>query len=113
MINTIGNIWNNLIEWFKDRSDRNQLVYNFNYMAREAFVQGIAPRIQALVGRALSKDEMMQIGQVVLADSLLVRRLVALGWDTLEVCDDIGVYGCRWKLIDHAHIGLMLNQNNM
>ena len=43
MINTIGNIWNNLIEWFKDRSDRNQLVYNFNYMAREAFVQGIAP----------------------------------------------------------------------
>ena len=28
MINTIGNIWNNLIEWFKDRSDRNQLVYN-------------------------------------------------------------------------------------
>ena len=139
MINTIGNIWNNLIEWFKDRSDRNQLVYNFNYMAREAFVQGIAPtmlkasitkgvreyrhvfsnwmytgfRIQALVGRALSKHEMMQIGQVVLAESLLVRRLVALGWDTLEVCDDIGVYGCRWKLIDHAHIGLMLNQNNM
>ena len=42
MINTIGNIWNNLIEWFKDGSDRNQWVYNFNYMAREAFVQGLS-----------------------------------------------------------------------
>lgn len=139
MINTIGNIWNNLIEWFKDRSDRNQLVHNFNYMAREAFIRGLAPtllkasiskgvreyrhefsnwmytgfRIQALAGRALNKDEMIVIGQVVLADVILVRRLVALGWDTLEVCDDIGIYGCRWKLIDYAHIGLMLNQNNI
>lgn len=139
MINSIGNIWNNLIEWFKDRSDRNQLVYNFNYMAKEAFIRGVAPtllkvsiskgvseyrhefsnwmytgfRIQALSGRTLSKNEMIVIGQVVLADVTLVRRLIALGWDTLEVCDDIGDFGCRWKLMDHAHIGLMLNQNNI
>lgn len=139
MINTIGNIWNNLIEWFNDRSERNRLILNFNKMAQEAFVYGIAPtllkasvskgvpaykhkfsswmytgfRIQALTGRALSKEEMMVIGQVILADTTLVRRLIALGWDTLEVHDDTGIYGCRWKLIDYAQIGLMLNQTNI
>ena len=67
-------------------------------------------RIQALSGRSLSKEEMIFIGNVILADTELVRRLVVLGWDTLEVHDDVGRYGCRWKLIDYAKIGLMLDK---
>lgn len=125
------NIWDNIVEWFKDRSERGKLLRSFNEAARNAFIQGIAPtmlkasmsrgnkeyrhqfsawfntgfRIQALSGRALSKDEMIFIGQTVLHDEILVRRLIALGWDTLEIHDDTGVYGCRWKLIDYANLG--------
>lgn len=127
----LSNIWNDIIEWFSDRSERGKLVRSFNTSARDAFIQGTAPtllkasiskgnreyrhqfsawfntgfRIQALTGRALSKDEMMFIGQTVLHDELLVRRLIALGWDTLEIHDDTGIYGCRWKLMDYANIG--------
>ena len=134
----ILNIWNNLVEWFQDRSERNNLIRNFNGQARDAFVSGFVPtllkasiskgdssyrhqfsswlstgfRIQALSGRALSKEEMVQIGEVVLSDTVLVRRLVALGWDTLEVHDDTGRYGCRWKLIEYAQMGGVLNEYN-
>ena len=133
-----ANIWNNIVEWFRDRSERHRLVQNFNWSARDAFIRGEAPtmlrasiskgnsdyrhqfsawmntgfRIQALSGRSLSKDEMMFIGQTILHDTILVRRLIALGWDTLEVHDDAGIYGCRWKLIDYAQIGGMLNEYN-
>lgn len=129
-----ANTWNNIISWFSERSERNRLVRGFNQAAREAFVNGLAPtmlkasisrgkpkykhqfsawmntgfRIQALSGRRLSKGEMIVIGQVVLHDTGLVRRLVALGWDTLEIHDDTGVYGCRWKLIDYANMGGLL-----
>ena len=130
------NTWNIVIEWFKDRSERSRLVRDFNQASRDAFVSGVAPtllksslsrgesaykhqfsawintgfRIQALSGRSLSKEEMIFIGNVILADTELVRRLVVLGWDTLEVHDDVGRYGCRWKLIDYAKIGLMLDK---
>lgn len=124
------NSWNKIVEWFKDRSERGKLVRSFNEMARAAFVAGEAPtalkasisrgvsenkhtfsawintgfRIQALAGRALTKEEMVSIGQAVLSNELLVRRLIVLGWDTLEVHDDSGCYGCRWRLSDYAHI---------
>ncbi len=129
------NTWNRIIEWFKDRSERAKLVRSFNEAAREAFISGRAPtalkasiskgdssykhefsawfntgfRIQALAGRQLSKDEMIFIGNVILNNELLVRRLVVLGWDTLEVHDDHGVYGCKWKLSDYAQIGKYIN----
>lgn len=132
------NIWNNVLDWFNDRSERNSLVRSFNSAARKAFVLGLAPtmlkasiskgnseyrhqfsawintgfRIQALSGRSLSKDEMIVIGMVVLHDTALVRQLIALGWDTLEIHDDTGIYGCRWKLIDYANMGGALNEFN-
>ena len=43
-------------------------------------------------------QEMKAIGATILADSVLVRRLVVLGFDTLEVHDDIGMYGLKWQL---------------
>ena len=65
-------------------------------------------RITALAGQALSKEEMVVIGKVVLNNSELVRRLIVLGWDTLEVQSDKGYFGCQWKLIDYANMGLMI-----
>lgn len=131
---SLPNIWNNILAWFQDLSERNTLVRNFNMKAKEAFISGTMPtmlkcsiskgckdykhqfsawlytgfRIQALAGRALTRDETEAIGRVVLSDVSLVRRLVALGWDTLEVHSDNGRYGLRWKLIDYTNINYFL-----
>jgi|SRR5690554_2239010 len=123
----IGNFWNDIIDWFGDRSERSNLVRSFNNSAKNAFVTGVAPtllkarvskgnraykhqfsnwmytgfRIQAFAGRQLSKNELMKIAQVVMSDEALVRRLIVLGWDTLEVHTDGGNYGIRYQLKDH------------
>jgi hypothetical protein len=122
-----SNSWNNILDWFRDRSERSRLVRSFNESARNSFLDGVAPtllkaknskgersyrhqfsnwlntgyRIQAFTGRQLSREELMHIGKVILNDENLVRKLVVLGWDTLEVHGDKGTYGCRWKLKDH------------
>lgn len=122
----LSNTWNRIIEWFSDRSERNKLLRSFNNSAREAFIQGFAPtllkasiskgekkfrhqfsnwfnsgfRIQAFTGRPLTKNELLHIGEVILNDDVLVRRLIVLGWDTLEIHGDKGNYGCRWQLKD-------------
>jgi hypothetical protein len=123
----LDNLWNNVVEWFSDRSERAKLVRSFNESARKFFVSGVAPtllkasiskgessfkhqfsnwlnsgfRIQAFSGRVLTKEELMRIGKVILDDSILVRRLIVLGWDTLEIHGDQGQYGCRWQLKDY------------
>lgn len=123
----LDNAWNAIIDWFRDRSERNKLIRSFNESARDSFVAGIAPtllkakiskgessyrhqfsnwlntgfRIQAFTGRELSKDELIYIGKVILNDTVLVRRLIVLGWDTLEIHGDKGQYGCRWQLKDY------------
>lgn len=125
------NSWNRIVEWFKDRSERAKLVRSFNESARSAFISGLAPtalkasisrgcpeyrhefsawmntgfRIQALTGRQLDKAEIVIIGHVILSNETLVRRLVVLGWDTLEIHCDAGRYGCRWRLSEYANIG--------
>lgn len=121
------NAWNNIIDWFRDRSERAKLVRSFNESAKNSFISGIAPtllkasiskgessykhqfsnwlnsgyRIQAFTGRVLTKDELIYIGKVILADSVLVRKLIVLGFDTLEIHGDAGTYGCRWQLKDY------------
>ena len=80
----LDNTWNNILDWFRDRSERAKLVRSFNESARTSFVAGIAPtllkasiskgessykhqfsnwlntgfRIQAFTGRVLTKDEL-------------------------------------------------------
>ena len=128
---SIVNIWSRILEWFQDRQDRTRLIMGFNKAAREAFVQGVAPvqleariskgeraykhqfsnpfnsgfRIKAYAGQQLSKNDTINIGAVVLANDTLVRRLVVLGFDTLEVHSDVGNYGCRWQLHDYIMLG--------
>ena len=124
----IANIWNRIIEWFQDRKTRTQLVRSFNQSAREAFVQGLVPvileasiskgepayrhqfsrflegsgfRIKAHTGRQLSKSEIVNIGETILSNDILVRRMVVLGWDTLQIHCDVGNHGCQWRLQDH------------
>ncbi len=49
-------------------------------------------------GRQLTKEEIVAIGATILADAVLIRRLVVLGFDTLEVHGDTGKYGLKWQL---------------
>ena len=121
-------------EWFGELTERHKLILDFNRAGKYAFVSGEAAtlleakitkgeslyrhhfsryrgggfRIRALSGRALSRNEMVEIGSIVLANQELVRRLVSLGWDTLEVHDNAGCNGLKWKLIEHAGIGGLL-----
>ena len=121
------NWYQKIAEWFSDFSDRRKLIDDFNRSAREAWVNGIAPvnmkasisrgyslykhqyskwmasgfRITAFAGMQLSKQQIMLIGYAILQDDVLVRRMIALGWDTLEIQCDTGDYGCRWQLKDY------------
>ena len=133
-------MWNKLsfiTDWFNDFTERRRLVRNFNLSARDAFVSGLAPtllecsisigesayrhafsrfmaggfRIKALSGRPLSKQEMILISQVVVNNQELVRKLISLGWDTLEVHDNAGYNGIKCKLYDFSGIGGMLESN--
>ena len=133
----LNNTWNNIIDWFRDRSERTKLIRSFNDSAKNAFIDGIAPtllkadisrgesaykhqfsnwlntgfRIQAFTGRVLSKEELIKIGNVILDDSILVRKLIVLGWDTLEIHGEKGSYGCRWQLKDFIPLP-KFNQND-
>lgn len=127
-------MWNRIIEWFGDFKERRKLINEFNTLSRRAFVNGEAEtllhasitkgnfnykhsfskflaagfRIKALSGRELLKSEMNFIGNIIIENEILVRKLISLGWDTLEVHDNIGKTGLQWQLENHAKIGGML-----
>ena len=50
----LDNTWNNILDWFRDRSERAKLVRSFNESARTSFVAGIAP---TLLKASISKGE--------------------------------------------------------
>jgi hypothetical protein len=131
-------MWHKIIEivdWFGEMTERHKLIRDFNKAGKNAFIAGIAPtlletkitngdsnyrhqfskflgggfRIKALSGRPLKREEMIEIGKVILDNKELVRKLVALGWDTMEVHDNSGFNGCKWPLKDYANIGGYLN----
>lgn len=125
------NTWNYILEWFQDRSERGKLVRGFNRAARNAFIDGTVPvfikaliskgeksyhhqfsdsfytgfRILVFCGDQLSKNDLIRIGTVIMSDDCLIRKLVVLGFDTFEVCGDVGDFGCRWQLKDYLQIG--------
>ena len=124
----------NMIDWFGEMHERIRLVRNFNSSGKDAFISGLAPtllqvkisagdrsykhtfskffgsgfRIKALSGRPLTKNEQVDIGLVILHNDELVRKLMSLGWDTLEVHDDKGYNGCKWSLKEFGNLGGLL-----
>ena len=124
-----------IAEWFGEMTERYRLVKDFNKAGKNAFIIGIAPtlleakitggnsgyrhefskwlgggfRIKALTGSSLNKGEIIEIGKVVLDNKELVRKLISLGWDTLEVHDNASYRGLQWELKKHANLGGILN----
>ena len=127
-----------IAEWFGEMSERFRLVRDFNRAAKNSFIGGVAPtlleakitigesayrhtfskfmggwfRIKALSGKPLEKNELIEIGKVVLDNEELVRKLISLGWDTLEVHANQGFNGAKWALKNYANIGGILNTRN-
>ncbi len=118
-------------EWFGEMSDRYKLVRDFNKAAKYAFISGVAPtllqakitggdsafkhefskwlgsgfRIKAMSGKPLHNIELKEIGSIVLDNEALIRELITLGWDTLEVHSNQGFNGLKWPLKDYAKLG--------
>jgi hypothetical protein len=132
------NMWQRIMvitDWFGEMVERYRLVKDFNRAAKNSFIIGVAPtmlevkitkgdytyrhafskwmaggfRIKALSGRPLQKSELIEIGRVVLDNEQLTRKLISLGWDTLEVHSNEGYIGAKWALKDYANIGGFLN----
>jgi hypothetical protein len=122
-------------EWFGEMSERYKLVRDFNKAAEYAFISGVAPtlleakitggdsafkhefskwlgsgfRIKAMSGKPLHNIELKEIGSVVLDNEELIRKLITLGWDTLEVHSNQGFNGLKWPLKDYAKLGGFLS----
>ena len=134
-IQTTCRMWYRISEWFGELGERYRVLRDFNKSAKDAFVAGFAPtllevkvtrgdgqfrhafsrfmgggfRIKALTGRPLDRSELVEIAMVVLENDLLVRKMVSLGWDTLEVHDSAGSQGIKYPLKDYAKIGGILS----
>ena len=120
-------LWYKIIQFFQDYKERNSVILGFNKASRDAFIEGIIPvmleasiskgdskykhqyskwlrsgfRIKAFSGKQLNQQNLLDLGKTIIDDSVLVRRLVVLGFDTLEIHCDIGTYGCKWQLKDY------------
>lgn len=127
----IQNVWERIADWFSNTRERRILLSTFNMAAKKAYVSGITStlieartsvgeinyrhqfskflsggfRIKALSGVELTREEQMQIGLAILYNEKLVRHLIALGWDTLEVHDSMGKKGLKWELKKFSNIG--------
>lgn len=131
-------MWHKIIDvadWFGELAERIGVIRDFNSAAKLSFVSGQSPtllrakvtrgdshyrhafskwmrggfRIKVLSESPLQNSELIEIAKVVLDNELLVRKLVALGWDTLEVHDDKGVQGVKFPLKEYAQIKGFLN----
>ena len=124
-----------ITEWFGEMAERYRLVKDFNRAAKYSFIEGVAPtllqakitrgesayqhafskwmaggfRIKALSGRPLERSELIEIGKVILDNEELTRKMISLGWDTLEVHSNKGFNGAKWALKKYANIGGFIN----
>ncbi len=128
-------IKNKINDWFAQSNDRSKLIEGFNSATKLAYISGEMPtllkakisvgnraythtfsrlmgggfRIQAMAGRKLTKEEMQELGAFILFNDAMVRELVSIGFDTLELHSDVGNIGLQWQLTKYTNIGGILN----
>ena len=117
--------WNKLITWFSELSEKQRCVHEFNRAAKEAFIYGNVPvymkaeisrgnraykhtmssflfsgfRIYTVSGRFFTDFEIEAIGATISSNAALMRKLVTLGFDTLEIYSPNGYKVKDWKLM--------------
>ena len=111
-------------------SERIRLMNEWNKNAKEAYISGAVPslleaatsrgnsnnrhelsklfisgfRIKVKSGLSLSKMDLLNVGRIILNNPELVRRIIVLGWDTLEVYDAKTKVGVQWALKDFMNL---------
>lgn len=125
-------IWDRIVKWFRDMSERRRLLNEWNDNAREAYILGTVPLLlEASVSmgnggfkhemsswlrtgfrikskQSLIKEDMLSIGRVILLNNKLVRQLIMLGFDTLEIYDEATRKGVQWALKDFRDLQLTM-----
>ena len=117
--------WNRIIAWFSELGEKQRCVNDFNRAAKEAFIYGSVPvymkaeisrgnrayrhnmssflfsgfRIQTVSGRFLTREEIEAVGATISSNSTLMRKLVTLGFDTLEIYSPEGSLVKDWRLM--------------
>lgn len=120
-------------EWFGDVTERQRTIKEFNDAAKSSFILGEADtllkakitggnpsnkhafskwrsgfRITAINGNVFTRMQCTAVGGVILHNESLVRKLLSLGFDTLEVHSDMGGSALQWNLSDFANLGGLL-----
>lgn len=116
--------WNKIINWFSELGERNRCIKEFNESAKNAFIANIVPvylkadisrgnrnfrhsfsnfffsgfRIKTMSGRYMSPAEVEALGCAIISNQELTRRLVTLGFDTLEIYNPQGEKIKEWQL---------------
>ena len=127
-------MWDRILAWFNDVRDRRRFIDDFNNSAKIAFFQGAVDtlmkaritkgnvsfthsftkfaaggfRIKVEAGRPLAKEELLVIGNTILDNQVLVRQMIYMGWDTLEVYNSDIVGGYQWQLMKYSGMGGVL-----
>ena len=117
--------WNRIIAWFSELSEKQRCVNDFNRAAKEAFIYGSVPvymkadisrgnrayrhnmssflfsgfRIRTVSGRFLTREEIEAVGATISSNATLMRKLVTLGFDTLEIYSPEGSLVKDWRLM--------------
>ena len=118
-------MWENISMWFSDLRERRELLRSFNYAAKQAYMFEEVPillqasitlgrseyrtnyswirsgfRIKTLTsGYFMQNHEAGVIAMIILSNTTLVRQLITLGFDTLEVGTESGNSIYLWPLI--------------
>ena len=121
-------IWHNIRSWFSDVKERNRFLKEWNKSAKDAYISGAVPtllearttigsldyrhefskfmaggfRVKALSGKPMKRQELLEIGSIILDNDILVRKLVSNGWDTLEIHDSSDTMRLKWQLKKHT-----------
>ncbi len=116
--------WNKLITWFSELGERQRCINEFNHSAKNAFIYGVVPvymkaeiskgnrdyrhnmssflfsgfRIKTVSGRFLTQAEIESVGATISSNTELMRKLVTLGFDTLEIYNPDGHKVKDWRL---------------
>ena len=124
------NMWDRIVDWFGEVSERSRIIRGFNNSAKQSFIGGNAGtllrakitlgnsdykhmfskmysgfRITAINGGIINKYECSNLAAVILDDEELVRKLLSLGFDTLQVNSNGGGGAFQWNLSDYANMG--------
>lgn len=118
------NITNDITQWFSDLNSRSKMLKSFNNAAKAAYVAGVTHFVfKATISRGYSgfkhqfsnalfsglriliyndgkttRDDIAVIGMAILSNQSLVRHLMLLGWDTLEIVVENSPMQFRWPI---------------